>query len=278
MSTLVHISDLHFGAEEPGLPEALRQAVAAEKADLLVASGDFSQHGTRRELREARAFLDSLPSPRLVVPGNHDIPHGLRLWARFAHPFADYRAEISPETEPVWQTEALLVAGVNSVRPGGWYLDWSRGDVALRQMARLARLFAAAPEGALRVMVAHHPTAAPPGGTHRHLLEHSRHFFRELGRLPVDLILSGHFHQSYVVPVRLPPSEGRPRRSVVLSVASTAISFRRQGEPNGYHVIEAAPDRIVVRARTWDGETFAPSRGWTFLRDAEGQWIEAGAE
>ncbi len=274
MSTLIHISDLHFGALEPGLPGALRQALAEEEADLLVVSGDLSQRGTREELREARAFLDRLPQPQLVVPGNHDIPHGPRLWARFFHPFACFRAEIAAETEPVWNTGACVVAGVNSVRPGGWYLDWSRGDVSPRQMARMAEVLAGAPAGALRVMVVHHPTAAPPGGTHRHLLEHSRGFFRALGRVPVDLILSGHFHQSYVVPVRLPPSEGRPRRSVVLSVASTATSFRRQGEPNGYHVIESRPDGLQVRARTWDGQRFAPSREWRFIRDADAQWLE----
>lgn len=275
MNKLIHLSDLHFGALEPGLPAALREAVIAECPDLLIASGDFSQHGTRAELREARAFLDTLPRPQLGVPGNHDIPHGWHLWSRFFHTFANYQNELQPDLESEWRSAWCHVVGLNSVRAGGWYWDWSRGALSSRQLEQLARTFANTPPNALRVLVVHHPLAAPPQGTHRHLLDPRREFFRKLGQVPVDLILSGHFHQSYALPVLLPTTTGTADRAVVLSVASTAISHRRQGEPNGFHVIECEPNHLIIRARGWDGARFAPGEVWPFARDDTGQWRPA---
>lgn len=278
MKKLVHISDLHFGALEPGLPDALRQAITAEHPDLLIASGDFSQHGTRAELRKALAFLHTLPEPQLRVPGNHDIPHGWHLWSRFFHTFENYRKEIQPDLEPSWRNSWCYVAGLNSVRAGGWYWDWSRGALSSRQLEQLSRTFADSPSNALRVLVVHHPLAAPPQGTHRHLLDPRRKFFRELGRVPIDLILSGHFHQSYALPVMLPTTTVAADRAVVLSVASTATSHRRQGEPNGFHIIECEPNQLVIRTRMWDGACFAHGPVWPFARDDAGQWRPAGLE
>jgi 3',5'-cyclic AMP phosphodiesterase CpdA len=50
--------------------------------------------GGRKEFGEARAFLDRIASPKLVVPGNHDVPL-YNLFTRFITPLARYSRAIT---------------------------------------------------------------------------------------------------------------------------------------------------------------------------------------
>src|SRR5829696_6551929 len=90
MRTLVHISDLHFGRLDPRTVPPLREAIVASRPDILVVSGDLTQRARDKQFASARRFLDSLPVPRVVVPGNHDIPL-YNLLARWLWPLAAYR-------------------------------------------------------------------------------------------------------------------------------------------------------------------------------------------
>ena len=74
MRTLVHLSDQHFGRVEGQVLATLSAMVWQISPDLTVISGDFTQNASDREFLEARKFLSTLPEPRLVVPGNHDMP------------------------------------------------------------------------------------------------------------------------------------------------------------------------------------------------------------
>lgn len=79
---IVHVSDLHLepaGSEQyEGLADRLdriREDVAAERPDLVVASGDLTNVGSSRseDFALARRWLESLGAPYLAVPGNHDL-------------------------------------------------------------------------------------------------------------------------------------------------------------------------------------------------------------
>lgn len=268
---LVHLSDLHFGALEAGRPEALERAVKSLHPDVLVVSGDLTQKGTRKEFHAAKAFLARLPVGAFVVPGNHDMPHGMHLWSRFHDPWQKYREVIGTELEPAWDRQDLRLIGVNSGRPGGWYLDWSRGRLSQQQLARVESLCAGLPPEILRVLVVHHPPAAPPQGTARHLIDRREPLLNALNRAGIDLVLCGHFHQSYAIRLPLP---GQTPRACVLSVTSTATSFRLQGEPNGFHVIEGDGAKLLVEAWAWCGERYAPARQWRFTRGENRHWSE----
>jgi 3',5'-cyclic AMP phosphodiesterase CpdA len=74
MRTLVHLSDLHFGRVDRALVEPLSELVGRMKPDVVVVSGDLTQRARTEQFKDARRFLDSLPSPQIVVPGNHDVP------------------------------------------------------------------------------------------------------------------------------------------------------------------------------------------------------------
>ena len=76
------------------------------------------------------AFLDSLPKPQIVVPGNHDIPlHN--LFARFARPLDKYRRYITEDMQPFYADDEIAVIGINTARS----LTTKYGRINERQIA-----------------------------------------------------------------------------------------------------------------------------------------------
>lgn len=88
----------------PELVEALVTELNVEQPDLVAVSGDLTQRALAKEFKAARAFLDRLPQPVLVVPGNHDVP-AYRVTMRFATPWARWKRWLSEELEPVLSEE-----------------------------------------------------------------------------------------------------------------------------------------------------------------------------
>ncbi len=229
---------------------ALLDEIRADPPDLVAISGDLTQNALYREYAAARAFIDQLGAPALVVPGNHDLtPYW--LLERFTAPYARWRATIAADIEPTWQNGAVAVLGLNSTRPAGLHYDWSRGRITQRRLARLTARLDALPPSLTKIVVTHHPLLAPPrekwlpvtGGARRALTEFAQH--------GVQLVLAGHLHRFYVLPGG--PDGGAP---LVLQ-GSTSTSHRLRGEPNSYARITltrgAAP---VITPRVWDGQSW----------------------
>jgi diacylglycerol kinase family enzyme len=99
MRVIVHLSDLHFGRIDHPLLEPLLTVIKATEPHLVAVSGDLTQRARSEQFDEAKAFLDRIPFPRLVVPGNHDISlHN--LFERFVRPLRKYRELITPDLTP----------------------------------------------------------------------------------------------------------------------------------------------------------------------------------
>ena len=115
VTRIAHITDLHFGAEDPPVVAALLEELNADPPDLVAISGDLTQGARIGEFHAARAFIDRLRAPSLAVPGNHDIsPYN--LVERFTDPYARWHRIISLETSPVWSNGRVAVLGLNSAR------------------------------------------------------------------------------------------------------------------------------------------------------------------
>src|SRR5688500_6846685 len=115
MRTIIHLSDIHFGRADYRLIEPLISLVRGIGPDLVAISGDFTQRARPGEFREARAFLDELPQPQIVVPGNHDVPL-YNLIARFLNPLGNYRKYISKDLAPCFRDDQIAVVGINTAR------------------------------------------------------------------------------------------------------------------------------------------------------------------
>lgn len=74
MKVIAHISDLHFGTEDTNVAEALVKKLHEDKPALVIISGDLTQRARTNQFKAAKEYLNKLPKPYLVIPGNHDIP------------------------------------------------------------------------------------------------------------------------------------------------------------------------------------------------------------
>jgi 3',5'-cyclic AMP phosphodiesterase CpdA len=156
MRKLVHLSDLHLGRIDADLPGPLADTIRQLDPHLLVVSGDLTQRARSHQFALARTFLDSLAMPRIVVPGNHDIPlHNLfdRMW----RPLEKYRRHLGDEVEPEYLDDEIAVFGVNTARS----LTFKDGRISHAQLARLEARLASLPASLSRVIVTHHPLDLP---------------------------------------------------------------------------------------------------------------------
>jgi 3',5'-cyclic AMP phosphodiesterase CpdA len=115
MRTLVHLSDIHFGRVDQAIIEPLINLITELKPDVVAVSGDLTQRARSQQFKEARAFLDRLPKPQIVVPGNHDVPL-YNIFARFITPLDKYRQFITEDLSPFYADEEVAVLGVNTAR------------------------------------------------------------------------------------------------------------------------------------------------------------------
>ena len=113
MRTLAHLSDLHFDRVDPVVVEALALAVTAARPDVVAISGDLTQRARSTQFRQARAFLDRLPQPQVIVPGNHDMPL-YNVVQRLLTPRRGYRRHVTDDLRPSHSDPELLVIGVDT--------------------------------------------------------------------------------------------------------------------------------------------------------------------
>src|SRR5688572_13556011 len=85
MFRILHVSDVHFGQDDPKGEQALITGALIESItryslspDLIIFSGDLAHSGQRVQFERGQQWLrelcDRVPHARLcIVPGNHDV-------------------------------------------------------------------------------------------------------------------------------------------------------------------------------------------------------------
>lgn len=263
---IAHISDLHFGKEDPEVAEGLVKDLQKCRPDLLVNSGDFTQRARRSQYRSAAEFMQRLPQPQLSVPGNHDIPL-FDLCRRFLSPLTRYKRYITSELFPLYKNENVTVLGINTARS----LTWKSGRISLNQIQTMEELLSAIPKGHFKIVVTHHPFIPPPGQeeTGIDLVGRAARALNVFERYEVGLLLAGHLHHGYTGDIRtFYPSS---TRSIVVAQAGTAISNRVREEPNGYNLIQLKGNCFDVTVRRWNGKRFTKADTIRFIKE-NGKW------
>ena len=273
MTTVLHVSDLHFG--RPAVPAhiaALESLVTDQPFDVVAVSGDLSQRARAGEFQRAAVFLRDAGrvSRTITVPGNHDV-----MWWRAPLGIGDdeslyenYRAYIDRELEPVLRVPGATFVGLNTAQGViRQTLTWNVRDISIighvrrSQIDHIARAFAEAPGGDLRAVVMHHN---PVKGelSQRHGLKDTRKVLGAFAEIGVELVLCGHDHQEAVHAV------GETKKGTVVSTAGTVSNRSRGGRPSSANAICVSDDAIEVTTLVWSPEArdFVPGATRAFAR------------
>lgn len=248
---LLHLSDPHFGAERPEVVRALLALARALSPNLTVVSGDLTQRARPDQFRAAGRFFADLKgvtggAPQLIVPGNHDVPI-LNLLARVRDPYGRFRQTFGPDCEPVFDDAAVCVLGVDTSTPRR-RVD---GEVSPQQCKRVCDALTAARPEQLKVVVVHQPVAVPAASERQRLLHGGQAAARAWGAAGADLILGGHIHLPYALPLAEAIEE--LRAPLWLVHAGTAVSDRlRMGAPNSVNEFSYTRETRALRLRRWD--------------------------
>lgn len=253
---LAHLSDIHFGGENEAAVAGAAERIRSGGFDLTVVSGDLTRYAEKPEFEAAAAWLNTLPEPRLVTPGNHDAPY--LAWAeRVFAPFRRYERYVGPAPAQSWRARGVAVRGLNTARGAQPRLNWSKGQISVRQAKAAAAWFE--PSDRLRIVVVHHPLVEMIGGPMTARVwggERAAEIFTEAG---VDLVLSGHIHAPFTWPYAF--GDGR-----TYAVGAGTLSVRERGVPPSYNEIEVEDGCIRVTAVSWTGSHYEPYRTWALDR------------
>jgi 3',5'-cyclic AMP phosphodiesterase CpdA len=270
---ILHVSDLHFGRNDKQEPiEALARLIEEVEPELVICSGDLSHRGLRSQHERAAGFLRELGLPILAVPGNHDIPYTFPT--RSTSPWLEFE-RLWETTQPVYSSETVVAAGLNSVRP--W--RHQSGKVRLDQVARAKEAFAAAPPGALRIAVLHHHLLGAPWRSRKKPVAKRNLVLGSLVDAGAELVLAGHIHQSTIAERReFEISRPGGERAVVASIAPGFGQPRpnRRGEARGLHVYEVAEQALPILTSIWRDDGWGLVAVRTFPRGDEPLAFESG--
>lgn len=267
MRTIVHLSDLHFGRVDTRLLEPLVKSISEINPDLIAVSGDLTQRARSHQFIEARTFLDRLPKPQIVVPGNHDIPlHN--LYARFVGRLAKYRRYITDDLQPVYADEEMIVIGVNTARS----LTFKGGRINELQVADLRKQLCARGDEVVKAVVTHHPFDLPDDHDESDLVGRAQMAMATLADCGADLFLAGHLHISHTG--HTAKRYNIAGHSALVVQAGTATSTRGRGEANSFNAVRLDGRSISVARFEWQStqESFAVASEEKFERGREG-WI-----
>ena len=244
MRTIVHLSDLHFGRIDSALLEPLRRWVQQLAPDVVVVSGDLTQRARAEEFRAARRYLDTLPSPQIVVPGNHDVPL-YNPYQRFFQPLHKYRRLISPDLEPVFVDAEIAIAGINTARS----LTFKGGRINEQQLERVRARLCHLPDSVAKIIVTHHPFDLPDAAAGEQIVGRARMAMRMFAHCGADILLAGHLHASHAGnTTERYRIEGF---SALVVQAGTATSTRGRGEANSFNALRIDSQAVRVERFEW---------------------------
>lgn len=273
MTTLLHLSDVHFGglADIPAV-EAVEALVPALRPAAVIVSGDFCQRARAGEFQRARAFLRALGAlaPVHAIAGNHDVqwwrePLGIPLLGRAR--FAKYRRYLGEDLAPTLSVDGAFICGANTshgLSLGS--LTWNprdltvKGHVPRAALNRAAAAFARAP-GAVRVLVVHH-NVLKGNLSRRWGLARPQAALDGIVASGADVVCCGHDHEEGIGTIE------RDGRRVVVSTAGTLSTRGRGHRPPSFNLLLVMPQSIRVEIHRFDAASgrFVAAEGRDFAR------------
>jgi 3',5'-cyclic AMP phosphodiesterase CpdA len=261
MKIIFHFSDIHFGGPQaPNVAEAILAEIKRIGPTVVAVSGDLTQRARTAQFREARAFLDRINVPLIVVPGNHDVP----LWNvfdRFLSPLEKYRRWVTDDLNPVYKDDELIVMGIDTTRS----FTVKGGSIGSDDLQMVRERLCELPSDRFKVLVGHHPLVQPPGFEHEDTVRGVERALKLFGQCGIDMILTGHLHESYAT---LHP---QAERGILIVQAGTAASLRGRGSEhlkNSFNLIQIDEQEVRITGYVYsnDQANFKAEKSWQWPR------------
>ena len=199
MIRLFHVSDLHFGRADQKALDWFAACVEAERPDAVICTGDLTQRAKREEFAAASAYLEKLPVPVTVEPGNHDLPY-FNLFERFFRPYGRY-GKLEKLIEKPLDIAHVVVVPLKTTARFQLRYNWSWGVVGRRALAKALALLESAPPGHVKLVACHHPLLDKDGLHSSGKTVRGRDALRALAAKGAHAVLSGHVHDPFDIDV-----------------------------------------------------------------------------
>ncbi|MEL6238596.1 MAG: metallophosphoesterase [Pseudomonadota bacterium] len=193
---LFHMSDVHFGVENRIALAAIERAIASERPDALVCTGDLTQRATHRQFQAAADWFGQFDIPIWIDPGNHDMPY-FNLWERLRDPYRRYNRLREAVAVDAFETDDCVLIGLKTTVRSQNRWPWSDGVVTQKALsATLAMLQEFRDDKRTLIVTAHHPLHGPkPGGPSATV--GGNEALDQLIAQGMDAIITGHVHQPF---------------------------------------------------------------------------------
>jgi len=237
MARIAHLSDIHFGANDPAIVAATIEWLKDKQPDLVIISGDLTQRARAGQFRDAANYLRALRQnglQLLVVPGNHDVPL-YDVFRRFVSPLGRFKRYIAEDLCPWVETDEVAILGINTARS----LTIKDGRINAEQMQLVRQRFNGVAASKTRILVTHHPLFELPIGQGNELSEavgRHRDALQAINDAGIHLTLAGHFHRTYAEAARKMVAEAGP---TLVIQAGTACATRNRKASTGSMSSEA---------------------------------------
>ena len=198
------------------------------------------------QFEQAREFLDRLPPvPRVVVPGNHDVPL-YRVAERLLAPHALYQKYIQEQLSSICSLEGALIVALDSTSPRG---SISNGRIGKAGLAYCEEVLSEVSDDVVKIVVAHHHFVPAPDFERDQTMPKSRRAINRFVDLGVELILGGHLHRGYIGnSLDVYPGTHR-ERGIIIVQCGTTTSRRGRGrerEKNSFNLIKIGDEMLRI--------------------------------
>ena len=237
--TLFHLSDIHFGLEDNRALDWVEGCIGVERPAVVAITGDLTMRARTREFAAACDWIRGLAAPVTVEVGNHDLPY-FNPVERFFTPYRRFRG-IEALLEREIALPGLAIVPLKTTARAQWRLNWSKGWVTDKALAKTLAQIDALPPGTRVLVTAHHPLVEV-GTRGTALTRGGNRALEALAKRRVLAVLTGHVHDAFDL-VRETPS------GPVRMIGAGTLSQRLRSTPPSFNELTISGGKIAVKVR-----------------------------
>jgi len=228
MTVIAHISDLHItnnnSFNDDVLLEVINQ-INDLKPDMVIITGDITDHGYYTEFQKATEYLSLIDSPLFAVPGNHDSRNV---------GYETFEDMVGERSWVLTENDGLTIIGLDSSGP-----DVDKGHIGRPQQLWMENELNKSLENSNFSIVAmhHHVIPVPKTGRERNVLSDAGDILQSLIDHDVNMVICGHKHV---------PHFWRMENTLFVNAGSTSSTKLRGKDKNSYNTYHIFDDSIDV--------------------------------